>query len=373
MKELLLGLPYKKTVAATTFGGALDIIKKTAEASSLETDVLLSGFGSTGLDIGKVAGGFGFGSVFGGKKDYNRLREYCENNKIPLYADFDIVNFSSSSDGFSKTFDAAKSANSFTAYQYHYSPALRNTSDSYGRYVLLGRASLGTAADKLFKAAKNKKLSGVGLSSLSNTAYSDYDSAEYGVRHNMEEDTASIIKKAGENGLSVIASNANAYAAAAADKVLDIPMTSSEYDVLDADIPLYQMVFKGVTDISAQINTAVNPQKRFLDAIACGSGMTFVLSAAYDTRFATSEHSAFAVSLADDNLRLISELSKRSEDYYKAVKGAKIQKYTRIGSDVSVTEFDNGVTVWVNRSDTAVTLSGVTVEADGFVYKKKGE
>lgn len=370
VKELFLGLPYRKTVAATTFGSALDIVKKVAEVSKLETDVMLSGFGSTGLDVGEVAGGFDFGSVFGGKKDYERLLKYCGDNNIPLYADYDIVNFSYSSHGFSKTFDAAKSANSFTAYQNYYSAALRNKNENYGRYVLLNRASLAKAAEKLFDTAKNQKLSGVGLSTLTNTAYSDYDSNDYAVRNKTEKDVASIIKKAGENGLSVVASYANAYAAALSGKVLDIPMTSSELDVLDRDIPLYQMVFKGITDISATINTAVNPQKRFLETVACGSGMTFVLSGKYDSRFATSRHSAFSVSLADDNLRLISELAEKSGSYYAAIKGAKIEKYTLLSDTLSLTEFDNGVSVWVNRADTPAAVAEGTVEANGFMYKE---
>lgn len=370
IKELLLGLPYQKTVAATTMSGALKIIKNATEASALRADVVLSGFGSTGLDIGEVAGGFDFGSVFGSKKDYNLLCKYCQDNKIPLYADFDIVNFSSSSNGFSKTFDASKSANSFTAYQNHYSVALRNKNNDYERYVLLSRASLSKAADKLFDTAKDKKLSGVGLSTLSNIAYSDYDSADFGVRHKMEEDVSAIIKKADKNGLSVVTSAANAYAAAVADKVLDTPMTSSKFDVLDMDIPLYQMVFKGITDISTPINTAINPEERFLEAIACGGGMTFVLSESYDSRFAISKHSAFAVSLAEDNMTLISELSQKSKAYYAAISGAKIEEYTALSDTLSRTIFDNGVTVWVNRSDIPVTLAEGTVEANSFMYRE---
>lgn len=370
VKELFLGLPYQNTVAATTMSDALDIVKSVEKASSLKTDVVLSGFGSSGLDVGEVAGGYDFDSVFGSKKDYNALREYCKKQGIPLYADYDIVNFSESSNGFSSTFNAAKSSNSFTAYQNHYSVALRNENESYKRYVLLNRASLPEAAAKLFETAKDKKLNGISLSTLTNIAYSDYDSADTGVRNKYEQDVTAIIKKAADNGLSVVGANANAFAAAVSDKVLDIPMTSSRFDILDMDIPLYQMVFKGVTDISTPINTAINPQKRFLDAIASGSGMTFVLSSRYDSRFATSKHSAFAVSLAQDNISLIGELSEKSKAYYDAIKGAKIVKHTVISDTLVSTSFDNGVKVWVNYSDKEVTLKDITVQPNSFIYKE---
>lgn len=370
VKELFFGLPYQKTVAATTFEGALDIVKSVKKTSALKTDVVLSGFGSSGLDIGKVAGGFDFASVFGSKRNYNKLCEYCETEKIPFYADFDIVNFNKSSNGFSKTFNTAKSANSFTAYQNHYSVALRNENKGYERYVLLNRASLADAATKLFKTAKNKKLSGVALSTLTNIAYSDYDSADTGVRNNYERDVKAIIKKAAENGLSVVGSEANAFAAAASDKVLNIPMVSSKYDVLDMEIPLYQIVFKGITDISTPINTAINPQKRFLEAIAGGSGMTFVLSSDYDSRFATSKHSAFAVSLSEDNMALIGELSEKSKTYYDAINGAKILKHTKLSDTLTSTIFDNGVTVWVNFSDEEAVIEEGRIEPNNFMFKE---
>ncbi len=370
VKALLLGLPYQKTITATTLDEATEIIKNVKNVSDLPMDVVLSGFGSSGLDIGKIAGGFGIDSVFGSKKDYENLSKYCDDGKIGLFTDFDIVNFNTSSNGFSKTFDAAKSSNSFTAYQYHYSVALRNTDNEYERYVLLSRASLGDAAQKLMDKANKKKISGIGLSTLGNTAYSDYDSNETGIRKGMEDDVVKIVGNAHKKGLSVLMSDANAYAAAVADKVINVPVTSSMFDVLNRDIPLYQMVFKGVTDISVPINTATNPRDRFLSAVECGTGMTFVLSARYESDFATSKHSAFAVSLAEDNIDLISELSKESKEVYAAVGGAEIEEHIGISDTLRKTVFDNGVTVWVNYGNEPVVLPEGTVEAKDFMFKE---
>ena len=374
VKSLILGIPYMKTVSATTFSEALDIINQVKTETNMPVDAVLSGFGDSGIDIGKVANGYKFSSVFGNKKSRNSLINYCKENEIPLYFDYDIVRFNKSSNGFSKTFDAAKSSNSFTAYQYHYSVALRDTDKSRERYVLLNRSKLVSASEKLFKTAEKNKLYGIGLSTLGNLAYSDYDNPESFVRGGIEEDVTAILNTADKNGLSVAISEANAYAAVIADKVFDAPTRSSGYDVLDVDIPLYQMVFGGITDVTSEpVNTSVNTRKNFLKSLEGGSGLSFVLTSRYNSDFAYSPHSALAVSKFSDNIELIKELSAESREYYEKVKEASITEHSIISNTLRKTEFDNGVTLWVNYSDKSVTLPEGTVEAESFMFRRDSE
>jgi hypothetical protein len=373
IRKLFLGVPYQDTVSATTFSETLQIIKDIEKLTDVPMDVTLVGSGETGVDIGKIAGGYGFSSAVGSKKDFSKLQEYCDKENIGLFADFDIVRFKDSGNGFSSTFDTAKTANLFTAHQYHYSVALRDQSIKYDRYVLLSRDLLSKAAEKVNKFAKKSNLKGIGLSTLGNLAYSDYDLANSIVRGNVENDTANILKNTAENGFSITLNQANAYAAILANKVTDVPVESSQYDILDTDVPLYQMVFKGVTDLSVAVNTASNPRLAFLRAVECGSGLEFTLSAQYETDFATTMHSAFSVSFASDNTALISEMIKESKDFYTAVQGAKITEHKMISEELHATEFDNGITVWVNYSDKAIKLPEGTVQPQGFMYREDAQ
>lgn len=371
VKSLFLGVPYMKTVSATTYGEALDIIKTVENETNMPVDAVLNGFGSSGVDIGKLAGGYNFSSVFGNKKSRKSLIEYCKEKNIPLYFDFDIVRFNSSSNGFSATFDAAKSSNSFTAYQYHYSIALRDTDKARERYVLLSRSKLSSAAEKLFKLAEKSDLYGIGMSTLGNIAYSDYDNDEYFVRGGIEKDVAGIISSARKKGLTVAIGGANAYAAVNADKVFNSPVSSSKYNILDEDIPLYQMVFKGITDVSSEaVNTAANSRNTFLKSIEGGSGLSFVLTSHYDSGFAYSAHSALAVSKITDNIELIKALSNESREYYELIKNAEIVEHSIISDSLRQTKFDNGVTLWVNYSDKEVCMPEGTVGAESFMFRR---
>lgn len=371
IKSLMMGLPYLKTVSATDFKETVNVIKKVKKVSSLDLDVVLLGYGKTGLDIGEIAGGLDFSSVFGSKKDYIKLSDYCQNNKINMYMDFDIINFRKSSNGFSKIFDAAKSANSFTAYQKYYSPSTAQEDKRYEKFVLLKRAMLDDAAEKVFDFAAKMEMSGIGLSSLGNMSYSDYSSQESYVRANMSNDVKSILSEAEKKGFEVVLSKPNDYAAISADKIIDAPISSSKFDVFGDEIPLYQMTFKGYKDLAlSSINTAINSRKCFLQAIECGSGISFTLSANYDTLFASSKHSAFSVSYVNDNLDLIEQLSNESKEFYKAVQSSSVKKHSILSDDIRYTEFDNGVEVWINYSENDVELDVGTVPAMNFIFRE---
>lgn len=371
VKDSVLGIPRDKTVAATTFAEALDIVKQINELTDKKFDVLLSGFGNTGLDVGSVAGGFKFGKVFGGKKAYKALKSYCDENGIGLYSDFDVIRFNKSGNGFSKTYHASKASSMFTAYQYQYSVSLRNIDENYKKYVLLNRSQLGNAVKKLVSFSDKNDIGGLSLSTLGSMSYSDYSDPAFYARGGTENDVAEIIKNIKKKNISVMVSDANAYAAASADKITDAPVSSSQFDATDSDIPLYQMIFKGFTDVSSEaINIANIPRKQFLKALEGGSGIEFVLSAKYDTDFATTKHSVFAVSQFSDNKESISEYIKESSNFYDSIAGTEIVEHRVISNDLRYTKFSNGTQLWINYGETPVTIDSVTVEPNGFVVKE---
>ena len=68
-----LGIPYKSLYPTTTFNGALSIVKDIAEKTKTAPAVNLVGFGLSGLDTGKPAGGLDTAAVLGSKKDIKAL------------------------------------------------------------------------------------------------------------------------------------------------------------------------------------------------------------------------------------------------------------------------------------------------------------
>lgn len=162
-------------IPLTTLAQAETIIRELYEETGAAPAVSLDGFGESGLNIGKIAGGYTVHNKLGSVKIMNELASYCRENTIPLFFDFDTVRFSSSGDGWSKTFDTAKGANGQTVYPTMYHVALRNKAADT-RYVLLAREQLAGSAQKLISKTKKWEVEGFGLGTMSSLAYSDYGS-----------------------------------------------------------------------------------------------------------------------------------------------------------------------------------------------------
>lgn len=368
-KSYFLGIPRDRVVPATTFDQARKIIEDIKSSTGLTPVVRLTGYGDSGLDVGKIGGGYLPNGRLGGGKGFQRLQEYCGRNGVPLILDFDILRFGRSGGGFSVNFDLAQAASNVPARQYYYSTALRDRDKKYGSYGLLARAKLSKAVKKLSQTAENWKLWGISLESLGSTAYSDYSDRSFYLKAGMPGQASDILKELRKDGRKVAVTGANSYAAAQADYIIAAPSQSGKYTAFDGDIPFYQMVFRGYVPMSgAPVNLAANPESAFLKSVMTGSGLCFTLTESYDPSFAMSPHSALSASCYDDNRRMLADMAKEASGLYGLLGSAKITGFREFAGQVYETRFDNGAAVYTNFSDEAVQTPAGLVKASGFAY-----
>ncbi len=366
-----IGFPYSKLLALTTYD---DISNMLGELSSTDTtpNIQLFGFGTTGLDIGKVAGGFKFGSAFGSTKELNSLLTYCDQNGIDSFVNFDIISYRNSGNGFMKVFDTAQTANKMSAYQYYINKEAQTLEESdISRYRLLKRNKVTEAAEKLFKKLGKYSISGVSLSTVSDTAYSDYSSDAYYSKKGYAQQATDIINTYKEGGYSFAANGANKYAAVLADVIFEAPHTSSKMDIFTYDVPFYQMIFKGKAEITSEaVNQGEMLKKKQLMALETGSSMLFNVYQTYDSTVTFSYIKGLYSAEFDSVKQDIVAASEKYNDYYKAVSGQTIKNHTVLANSVRLTEFANGVKIYVNYSDKDFTVSDITVPAMDCVIIK---
>lgn len=363
------GIPHKVTSVLTTFSSAQKMIEDISSATGDIPSVQLLGFGNNGIDVGKIAGGYKFSSKFGSEKERSALESYCKENGISLYTDFELIRYNSSGGGFSHLSDAAKSATLHVAQGYLINTPLRDYNEDTV-YRFLKRSKLGSAVEKLISFADKKEVSGISLASLGSMTYSDFTEIQYGVKGKTAEDTEKYIADIRAAGHPVAVSSANGYAAAAADTVYGAPLTNGNYDVFSEWIPFYQMVFAGTKPMySSYINLVEDAEAAMLCAIAGGTMPAFAVTDSYDIDLSVSSTIAFYGALYEDNRSLITEIMSTYGDYYKAISGAKIESY-ETDNDVTVTVFDNGVTVYVNHGDTAAATPLGELSAGSALWQK---
>ena len=371
--ESFLGVPYKNLTAATTLKDAksiLDEIKKDTGANKMSAKLL--GFGSTGIEDGDYAGGMTINKNLGSKKDLSSLSQFCGSNNVDLYYDFDLLKLKNESSGYSSFFDVAYSAVRKIATVYDFDVANRGYIRE-SAYNLLSRGLLKDGAGKVQKKISKWDLPGVSFETLTSMAYSDYSvkGNEYYGRGKTDEDVNEIIKMFKDSDYKIAAYEANSYAAVAADIIYDAPTNSSRELIFTADVPFYQMVFRGYVPMTGEsVNMAVNYNTHILKTVESGSGLHYTVTNNYDNRFIDYQGYYFFGSEYASIKDTIKDTFANLKDYYAAIDGKEIKSHTILDNGLRETVFDGGTTVYVNYTEAELTTpDGQTVAAESFILK----
>ena len=365
-KTYNFGMPSIELSALTTVSQAEEIAKYFDGKTNSDLIISLVGFGKSGLDIGVIGAGFEIASKLGNKSDISSLVSYCKKSNTKLFMDFDIIGFNESGRGFSTSSDTAKSFDGQTVYLDFYNNITRN-SGSQSPYMLLNRARLGDAANKAVDTVKEYGFSGVSLSSLSNTAYSDFSKTGAGVSGGISTDVAGILNNCAK-GTAILTGNSNIYAVGASDYVAETPITSSQFDITSYDVPFYQMVLKGYIPMSStSINTSVDYKTAVLKCIESGIAPSFTLSYNYDNSFASAKFSAISVSHFNGQREKIAQTINEVNAILEKTADAAILWHGVGKNGLRVTKFDNGVTIAVNYGDKAVAYQDKKVAAKDYI------
>ena len=372
-RSLAFGVPYISTKSMTTFNEAAAIIKDMADVTKVNPAVQLVGYGQSGLDVGKVAGGFAFADVSGSKDDYAALTEYAQKNSISLFTDFDLICYNKSGNGFFTLMDVAKSATLRKTEQYVNMLALRAHNEDYGKIHLLSRSKLSAAMDKLLKKGDKLQVSGYSFSTLGSIAYSDYAEKQYEMKSNMSVDVQQLLTNVADTGHSLSTDDANDYAAMMSDTIFNVSVEPRNLNAISEYVPFYQIVFKGYVPMySAALNLAVDYEASVLSALEAGVGLGYTLIDEYDVSYAATVHTNLYSSEYSDKKELIAEAVAEHQEYYKAIQGAQITDHQILDNGVTVTVFDNGVTAYTNKSGTAKTCAAGELAAYGFAFTQGG-
>ncbi len=363
--ESFVGIPYQTLHATTTVSEAKDII---ADISKNIDDfaVQLKGYGSTGVDIGKIGGGFKIGSAIGSEKELKNLSSYCNSNSIDLYMDYDVIRFSKSSSGFSTFSDVVMNCGYIKSDQYLSDIALRNNEEDLD-YRLLRPIKFSSAVSKAIDNNSDWSVKGISFDTLSSLSYSDYSdyniTVDYNAKHGYSDAVSKALSQIG-NKQNYMANSANDYAAVLADIIVNTPVSSDNGHAFMEDVPFYSMVFKGYVPMTCEsINLAANTNKTLLGAIEGGIGLNYTIISEWDSDLINAKYPYFYSTaysgVKDTMLSTYNDLA----DYYAKIDGATIVSNEIVSSGVHCTVFDNGVTVYVNYNTSAVETPVGVIEA----------
>lgn len=366
-KKFCFGIPYYSLTEITNFDAAIEICETLIEQSKAIPCVLLKGYGESGNDAGKIAGGFSISDRLGGKNGHKKTEEYCKGQNIDLYTDFDIVRFKNSGEGYSLFFDCAQTANTEAVGIYPKNKGLRTDNTGKRSIKLLTRNRILDVLRKVVSFADGR-ISGISISSFANTAYSDHSKEEFVLKGQLKRDgkkAAALVKQAH----TLFAEAPNAYIAGLTDGIGAVPLTNGGYNALDETIPFYEMVYSGFIPLySPAVNLSADAEDLVLRSVESGASPSFTVGKKLDNFLIDSIDSDYYGISFDNCADTIIKTIQNTKPFFNKVSGVGIQNHEILSDGVSKTVFENGVTVYVNRSDREVTVGNLIIPPMSFKF-----
>lgn len=372
-----LGVQYLHTFAMTTFDEAAEIAKSLSDSGVSNQVMNLQGWFNGGYyndmpDKIKVLG------KLGGKSDLEDLNASVEALGGRMYADvtFQQVTFADTGYNYEAESSRYYGAGYVASFGLTNPTTLRNTSGLRyyeNMYDVLSPKFLPRYVEKFSKKIVKYDISGISLRDLGNYLTSDKRRTNVIDREqalNIVEGQLALLESTGKN---LMTNSANAYSLAYSTDIINVPTNDNEVFLVDASIPLYQMVIHGCISYSGKLLSMENVENRpeaILEMIETGTAPHYVftwessnemkdtgLNRYYATTFETWKEDAI------DTYQQVNEA-------LKYVSGSVIVNHEILENDVRKVTYENGVIIYINYDEDAHTVDGMTIPA--LSYRLEG-
>ncbi len=361
----ILGIPVNLKTAFTTFDQAAEILEQLVE---LGVDQLVVNYNDWTTDsmTGKLDTAGSVASVLGGKSDLEDLIEYCESINAEFYASITDYTFSSNGNGFWTLFNTAYRVSKSYARPYEYNIAYGTPNDGVAS-ALLSPRSISKLSKKVTKNLEKYDLPGVGLGAYAYTLWGDYSNKN---RTNREDTAQYIIdyyKSVAGVTDSIIADAPNAYLLAYVDVIENLTLQSSQFKIVDEDVPFVQLVLHGYIPYSTEaINGSADSQELFLRAIASGSYVKYTFIYEETTEIEDTDYINLYYANYSGWLEQAAAEYELAAEILAPVSDSVITGYVVDGTVITTT-YENGYVTTVDLSTGEITANGTTYNYSDYV------
>lgn len=365
----ILGFPVFMKTAMTNFDEAQDIVKAVQAAGADDLVVSLNHWTSAGIS-GKVDYKAKPAATLGGKSDFKKLTSYLDESGIAWYPIVSNTAFYSGN-GYSSFTDTAVRVSGSFARIVDYERAY---GVPYGEKKTMSLLSPSTFSELYAKLAENYQKAGlksVGIGAMSSTLYGDYGKKSASSREQTKTVITESLQKLQSDVGSVLSADPNAYVLPCTDRITDMPLYSSGFNLFDGDIPLYQLVMHGLIPYATKaVNGSADAKRLVMLAAATGSNLHFDLLHAEISELKDTDYDVYYYAYHDYWTQNAAQYHAFIKDVVAAVSDSHIISYQADGDKIT-TKYANGTETLVNLTDCSVTMNGKTRFLKD--YLKEGE
>lgn len=360
-KKSVLGIPVTVRQSVTDYSQAAEILSELKSNGVDDMAVSFINWTDDGME-NKIDTSAEPSGTLGGKSAFRKLLEFIDENNYSFYPSADNRDFISGNGYNSLNSTCVRISGAYSRIV-SYDLAFGIPDGFKKTMSLLSPVYFDEVFSDTAESYESAGLNGISAEKLTTSLYGDYGKNKIS-RHDAMEFTENALNTL-SGSLSIIADCANAYALPYVDRIRNIPLQSSRFDIFSEDVPFCQAVLHGLVPYSSTaVNSSPNPENALLMAVAYGC------LPCYDLVYSTDE-------IKDTELDIyyyadyrgwteeISEIYSLLKPLYTDIADSTIIDF-RTYEDTMITEYSNGTVI---KTD----LSSGTIDFNGNIIKLRKE
>jgi len=348
VQKRFLGIPYTSITSMTDYDEAAKILEK-LEGLNTEVNYINA---MPGGSLQKNLTKFKPLSVLGSKKERKELAEKTARLTFSYNAQYATK---------IKNGDTAKKLDRSNARKYKYDIVGRVSVKSNSLKVL-SPAVIVKYADKAVKKFNKYDIDSVNIQDLGYLLCSDFNVDAQFDRYKARQNVQKYLEKLSKDRY-VSLTNGSVYSLAFADKITDIPITHTGYKIEDTAVPFYQIVLSGIIPYTtASVNSADEGILHFLKTVETGAQLQYTWYYEKPDNLTYNSEDYYGMSY-ESTIDEAKAYALKYKPLYEKISGKAIVEHKYVSETLSETVYENGITVYVNYSDSSVKIKGTTVNA----------
>ncbi len=353
--DYFLFFPYKHVETLTTYRQAKQMIESLKDSGIEHFVVNYMGWFNQGMHHERP-NHIDLDQSLGSKKDLAMFSSFMEEEGYPLYMDVDFVKLYDKKASYSNA-NVARIVGGTLMEYYPYDIASRMPITTKDPYYLLKLAAIEDNIKGFLDDYDKYQLQGLALRSLSQEIYSDFHRNSHLYRYEAVDYVMELMALLAEKADTMMI-DPNQYALPFADHIIDLPFISSNYLVLDADIPFYQLAIAGKIPYampSINLDQDHIDQYYLLKAIETGSQLKFTVSYEDTSQLINTDYNTYfstEFQLIEDKM-----ISMYQELYDLIGHDNHLTNHVKISQNVVQVTYANGQIITIDYDNLTYTIN----------------
>lgn len=364
-REFFLGVPYTTQRSLTTFKEALEIVEELKSQGVSEMSVLYNGVLNGGINP-KNSFGSKIEKVLGGKKGYTQMEKELEELGVDLSVSVELIaarDFNKPFENIRYTSRRISKANSII-YNYDLSTELYEEDSVLNRYAInpMYYESLYNRFDR-----KNV-IDSLQFEYLGNSLAGNYQTKNMIYRQDAVTYQRNLFEKMDDK--RIMLKQPLGFAIPYADYIVDLPVSTTLYTIIDYSIPLVQLVLNGYVDYSTEsinLSSSRSTEYLFLKAIETGSNLKYTITKDSSEELLNTPYNNYlSTTYANWKETMVEQYNEINS---LGIYSSELINHRRIRHEVFQVEYDNGTVITINYNPNSINYNGVVIP--GLSYYKE--